>query len=190
MADRTNPLLANVCWSIYRLRGARVQCSVRVGPNLLIVFHFIEGELVGFGDLPDDVVAKLAGLVGRLHRSTSTLDLVNPLVEDFRIFFEEALPAGLEALAEPGPGVSAVWRGFQELLLLRRSEIRDYLDRLKELQAIVRARHREMVVCHADLHRGNLLLDSRGNLYILDWEGAMLAPPEQDLFFFAGEDTF
>jgi len=47
-----------------------------------------------------------------------------------------------------------------------------------------------MVVCHTDLHGGNLLVDSRGNLYILDWEGAMLAPPEQDLFFFAGQDTF
>ncbi|MDP2859525.1 MAG: phosphotransferase [Bacillota bacterium] len=93
-------------------------------------------------------------------------------------------------MANLAPGGPAGWRGFQELLLPRRSEILGYLDRLKELQAIVRARPREMVVCHTDLHGANLLVDSRGNLYILDWEGAMLAPPEQDLFFFAGRDTF
>jgi thiamine kinase-like enzyme len=79
---------------------------------------------------------------------------------------------------------------FEELILSHRSEIRSYLDRLKELQGIVWTRARDMVVCHTDLHGGNLLVDSQGNLYILDWEGAMLSPPEQDLFFFAGEDTF
>jgi hypothetical protein len=27
-------------------------------------------------------------------------------------------------------------------------------------------------------------------LYLLDWEGALLAPPEHDLFFFAWDDRF
>jgi thiamine kinase-like enzyme len=45
-------------------------------------------------------------------------------------------------------------------------------------------------VCHTDLHGENLMVDDRGNLYILDWETAMIAPPEHDLFFFAGYDSF
>lgn len=28
---------------------------------------------------------------------------------------------------------------------------------------------------------------SKGDLYIVDWEGAILAPPEHDLFFFLGD---
>jgi spectinomycin phosphotransferase len=164
--------------------------AVSVGPYLMILFHFIEGEPVGFGNITDEILVKLAGLVGRLHKITRDLELVNPLVEGFEIAFEDMLPTGLEALANLGPGGRAGRRGFQELLLPRRSEIRGYLDRLKGLQGVMRARAREMVVCHTDLHGGNLLVDRGGNLYILDWEGAMLAPPEQDLFFFAGEDTF
>lgn len=164
--------------------------SVSAVPYLLILFHFIEGEEVGFGTLPDEILVKLAGLVGRLHKSTRNLQLANPLVERFEIAFEDVLPAGLEALANLGPGARAGLRAFQELLLSHRSEIRGYLDRLKGLQGVVRTRASEMVVCHTDLHGGNLLVDSGGNLYILDWEGAMLSPPEQDLFFFAGEDTF
>ena len=39
--------------------------------HLAIVFRFMEGEEVGFGVLPNDVLAELATLVGRLHRSTN-----------------------------------------------------------------------------------------------------------------------
>ena len=163
--------------------------SVRAGPYPLILFHFIEGEPVGFGNITDEILVKLAGLVGRLHTSTRDLDLANPLVEGFEIAFEHVLPAGLEALANLCPSARADQRGFQDLLLPRRREIRGYLDCLKRLQGIMQTRIREMVVCHTDLHGGNLLVDSGGNLYILDWENALLAPPEQDLFFFAGQDT-
>jgi aminoglycoside phosphotransferase (APT) family kinase protein len=47
-----------------------------------------------------------------------------------------------------------------------------------------------LVICHTDLHGANLLVDPADELYILDWENAMLAPPEQDLFFFAGDERF
>ena len=164
--------------------------SVRTGPYHIILFHFIEGEQVGFGRLPDEILVKLAGLVGRLHKSTCSLQLANPLIERFAIAFEDVLPTGLEALANLGPGRRPGLGVYRKLLMPHRSEIRGYLDRLKGLQSVVRNRAWEMVVCHTDLHGGNLLVDSADNLYILDWEGAMLAPPEQDLFFFAGQDTF
>jgi hypothetical protein len=34
------------------------------------------------------------------------------------------------------------------------------------------------------------MLDPSGTLYIIDWEGAILAPPEQDLFFFVERGDF
>ena len=180
-------LLPQVACPVQALDGS---FSAHAEPYLLILFHYIEGEQVGFGRLPDEILVKLAGLVGRLHKSTHSLQLANPLIERFEIAFEDALPTGIEALAHLGPGARAGLRAYRELLVPHKSEIRDYLDRLKALQGVMRNRACEMVVCHTDLHGGNLLVDSAGNLYILDWEGAMLAPPEQDLFFFAGEDRF
>ena len=183
----TSQLLSQIACPVQAQDG---RFSIRAGPYRMILFHFIEGKPVGFGTLPDEITVKLAGLVGQLHKNTRSLQLANPLVERFEIAFEDVLPAGLDKLANLGPGARASLRAFQELILSHRSAIRGYLDRLKGLQAIMRTRARDMVVCHTDLHGGNLLVDSRGNLYILDWEGAMLSPPEQDLFFFAGEDTF
>ncbi len=66
----------------------------------------------------------------------------------------------------------------------------NHLKYLKELQAYVKRANKPKVVCHTDLHGGNLILDEDGNLHILDWENAMIAPPEHDMIFFAGVDNF
>lgn len=54
-------------------------------------------------------------------------------------------------------------------------------DRLLRLQSAVRRLPQQLVVCHTDLHSGNLLVDGAGQLSLLDWEGARLAPPECEL---------
>ncbi|MFF1816711.1 phosphotransferase enzyme family protein [Kribbella sp. NPDC058245] len=54
-------------------------------------------------------------------------------------------------------------------------------ERLLRLQSTVRRLPEQMVVCHTDLHGGNLLVDDSGQLSLLDWEGARWAPPECEL---------
>lgn len=157
--------------------------SLSLNNYVLILFRYIEGQVVGFGKITPDILVKLSGLVGRLHNSTPSVDLANPLIEDFRISFEYALPEALDELVGQPPDDRPSWLEFQALLGPRREEILGHLQRLKELQGIVLAKTtgRDMVTCHTDLHGGNLMVDQTGSLYILDWEGAMLAPPEHDL---------
>ncbi|MEU5935233.1 aminoglycoside phosphotransferase family protein [Micromonospora sp. NPDC047187] len=42
------------------------------------------------------------------------------------------------------------------------------------------------VVCHGDPHLGNLLLGADGHVWLIDWDDAVLAPPECDLMFVLG----
>ncbi|MET8230582.1 phosphotransferase [Micromonospora sp. NPDC005298] len=42
------------------------------------------------------------------------------------------------------------------------------------------------VVCHGDPHLGNLLLGPDGRVWLIDWDDAVLAPPECDLMFVVG----
>jgi spectinomycin phosphotransferase len=168
----------------------RKQFAVPFDGHLLILFHWIEGRTVGFERFPDDLLAKLATLIGRLHASTPQIDWPNPPREGFDLPFEEGLLQGLDALEGITSADTPGKRGLRRLLLPRRAEILELLERLKELQALVRAGDVERVICHTDLHGGNLILDDRGRLHVLDWEGAMFAPAEHDLFFFAWEERF
>ncbi|MEH1166809.1 aminoglycoside phosphotransferase family protein [Micromonospora sp. CPCC 205539] len=43
-----------------------------------------------------------------------------------------------------------------------------------------------VVVCHGDPHLGNLLLGPNGQVWLIDWDDAVLAPPECDLMFLLG----
>ncbi|KKB39350.1 phosphotransferase family protein [Bacillus thermotolerans] len=42
-------------------------------------------------------------------------------------------------------------------------------------------RHGEYVVCHGDINHNNWLLSDEDELYLIDWDGAMIADPAMDL---------
>jgi hypothetical protein len=183
----TSGLLPRVACPVKTQTGS---LTARIGSYLLILFRFIDGRVVGHDGLSDEILAKLARMVGILHRSTREIEVENPFYERFDIAFEDDLMSELDVLERVTAGDRKSKRALRELLLPRRDELLGHLQRLKELQTLARAAGKEMVVCHTDLHGENLMVDDQGNLYILDWEGAMIAPPEHDLFFFAGQDTF
>jgi len=172
------------------LKTRRGDLQAGYGDYRLALYNFISGRTVGFDGVTGQVKARLARLVGVLHRSISTLKLTNLFVERFQAVFAEDLIAMLAGLEAIGPGEREGKWSLRETLLPRRSQILAYLLRLKELQREVVSINKPQVVCHTDLHGGNLLVDDSGNLFIMDWENAMIAPPEHDLFFFAGEDDF
>ncbi|MFC4737600.1 phosphotransferase family protein [Bacillus daqingensis] len=39
----------------------------------------------------------------------------------------------------------------------------------------------DFVVCHADVHHNNWIEDEKGNLFLIDWDGAQVADPALDL---------
>jgi spectinomycin phosphotransferase len=157
------------------------------GDRPLVLFHYIEGETL-WEKLPysETLLASLARLVARLHKNTPEIRLAIPFQEKFEIPFEAELESGLEILNKLTSRATPGKKALCELLLPHREAILGYLARLNSLGRLARLGAPEMVLCHTDLNQANLIQDLRGDLFILDWEGAMLAPPEHDLFIFAG----
>ena len=65
----------------------------------------------------------------------------------------------------------------------RRGEIDRLVGRAEGLGLALQARSLPMVICHSDMHAGNLLLGANEALYIVDWDNPCFAPKERDLMF-------
>jgi spectinomycin phosphotransferase len=71
----------------------------------------------------------------------------------------------------------------------KRAEVLELVDRAESCTRVLRAHALEPMVCHADLHAGNLLISAE-QFYIVDWDDPVLAPKERDLMFIGGGQGF
>jgi spectinomycin phosphotransferase len=75
--------------------------------------------------------------------------------------------------------VAALWRSVA-------ADVVALLDRVDRLGARLRDRPADLVLCHGDPHLGNVLLGPDGQVWLIDWDDAVLAPRERDLMFVLG----
>ena len=68
----------------------------------------------------------------------------------------------------------------------RREEIRFVIERAEELGKALQSQPFNRVLCHTDIHAGNLLLETNGAVYMIDWDDPVIAPKERDLMFIGG----
>jgi Ser/Thr protein kinase RdoA (MazF antagonist) len=69
-----------------------------------------------------------------------------------------------------------------------REEFAEQLSRLHALRTAALARPAEPVVCHTDVGGDNILLTPSGELVLLDWDEAVLGPPENDFILLARDE--
>jgi spectinomycin phosphotransferase len=110
------------------------------------------------------------------------------MVEDFQARIEETV------FADP---VAAKLAAF---LRARKDMVNRLVAQAEDLAHRLRERSLEPVLCHADIHPGNLLIgtqdtgaddgDAHGRLYIVDWDSPIFAPKEKDLALVGGCPTW
>jgi len=95
--------------------------------------------------------------------------------------------------------IESLQQGFSEIVLKddleeelaafwgeHAQEIARIVRRTQELGRLAQAQSLPYVLCHADIHTANVLLDRVGQLHIVDWDGTLFAPKERDLMFVVG----
>jgi len=76
-----------------------------------------------------------------------------------------------------------VARRLADVLSEQRPVITDLLQRTEKLATRLQNQPPEFVLCHSDVHAGNILVDASHALYIVDWDAPILAPKERDLMY-------
>ncbi len=152
----------------------------------LAVFPFIEGRngyemklgdahWIGFGRALNAIhTATLpASITDRIPRERFS-DYWRTIVKDFQ---RQALMTSFN-----DPVAAALARFLRH----KSAEISRLVQRASDLAAVLLAHPQTFILCHADLHAGNILIDATDRLYIIDWDTLIMAPPERDLMYAGG----
>jgi spectinomycin phosphotransferase len=158
---------------------APIGVSERDGWQFLL-YPFVDGET---GRLTDEQWIAYGAFVRALHDVDVPVDLATlvpretfecPAVATVRAYAAE-VRLGRYA-GGPADELAAFW-------VARDAEVEQLLARVEELAPVVAAQGLPHVLCHADIHANNVLVDPAGGLHVVDWDAPILAPRERDLMF-------
>jgi Phosphotransferase enzyme family len=108
------------------------------------------------------------------------------IVDDFAIPQRDHLHLALCDTDTPwGPGPYA--DDARALLRLHHAAVRHVLARYDRMAIDVARRPERLVLTHGEPHPGNTI-DTASGVVLIDWDTALLAPPERDLWALIGED--
>jgi len=151
-----------------------------------VLYPFIEGENVAVAGLTDDQWREFGATLLAVHTSGLGDQFRDQLpVETF------SLPSAALVRRVLGETDAAVVGGmvaarFAAFWRANAGSIRALLARAEALSARLRATPFEFVLCHADIHAANILAGVDGRIWLVDWDGPIIAPRERDLLFVVG----
>ncbi|KTC64692.1 spectinomycin phosphotransferase (plasmid) [Legionella adelaidensis] len=148
-----------------------------------ILYPYIEGGNGIETKLSEDQWVQFGSAIKKLHST----DIPNALTsgtprEVFSSKWRETVKAFLirienEVFKEP------VAVKMAEFLKSKSSEILNLVERAEKLAATIQKEPLKYILCHADIHGWNLIVDKKGALYVVDWDTLIFAPKERDLMF-------
>lgn len=94
--------------------------------------------------------------------------------DSVRLYMERSLP---ELYTDPAARDMAVF------LNTHREETLELVASSEGLARRLQANPHPHILCHADIHAWNLLIDRQDHLYMVDWDTLIFAPKERDLMF-------
>ena len=155
-----------------------------------VVMDRIEGPSAFRAGMALSAWRALGTLAARLHAVELPADLAAIVpVEDFRPKATDRAREIDARIAELDPtGLDEHSLAVRDRWLAERPVIRRIVGLTAELGARIRDRpdHPPFVLCHADFHAANVVLDAGGGIHVVDWDELVFAPRERDLMFVRG----
>jgi spectinomycin phosphotransferase len=152
----------------------------------VILYPFIEGRNGYEVDLSDRHWIEFGTALKRIHTLTVPPALIDRIQrETYSPQWRESVKKSL-AHVETATFDDPVAAELAAYLKAKRAEILDLVARAERLAQALEAQPPEFVICHADLHAGNILIDAGGAFYMIDWDTLIRAPKERDLMYAGG----
>ncbi len=166
------------------------QLWTTLGTFTVVLYPFITGRSGYAVALTERNWRDFGSTIKRLHTLNISSTLARHLRrETFSASARDKVTAFLSRL-EHTTFADATAKETAAFMWAKRTDILELIRRAEGFARILQGCAPLWVVCHADLHAGNLLLDGGSRFYIVDWDDPILAPRERDLMFIGGGQGF
>jgi spectinomycin phosphotransferase len=159
---------------------------VRMNDFVMTLYPFLDTRTATDAGLSLQQWHALGAALQQIHASDVPAELRRIVRQETFIPWRRNVLTDLESviashdLADPAQRkLSAFWQARQD-------EIRMLIDRSDALADELRHASLPCVLCHADFHTWNVLLDAKQRMWIVDWDEVIFAPKERDLMFIIG----
>lgn len=158
----------------YPLRTIKGEYKCDNGDFIFLLSKYIEGSDFTGKEIQRNRAIELATIISELHSYGGEIPLATKeLEDDFGINFSSSLK---RIINDP-----SLKDDIRRLILPYINNINIAIVSLECYATILKNKKVSRVLCHTDIHEGNLI-ETGNNLVLIDWEGLILAPREADFF--------
>lgn len=152
----------------------------------LIMYPFIEGQNGFTRILTDEQWLTLGKTLRQVHEIDVPSSIQRQVRRETYSPKWREIVRSLYTSIETQPIVDEIalklWAFMKENVLT----IHRLVDRAEQLAQALQNESPKFVLCHSDIHGGNVLMNENNAIYIVDWDDPIMAPKERDLMFIGG----
>ena len=168
------------------IKTSQRQPTQHIDEFTLIVYPFIESQN-GFSQiLTDDQWFILGKVLRKVHEFKMPQEIQSRIRKETYSPRWRDIVRSLYGHIEAKPSGDELTVKLLLFMKRHKEEIHRLVERAEFLGQKIRQKSAEFVLCHADIHGGNVLIGANGFIYIVDWDEPIMAPKERDLMFIGG----
>lgn len=154
---------------------------VMLGGYPCALFNFISGGNASEREMTEEQRFSLGVTLGRIHIAKNLQGDFSHIEEDFRYNNIDRLVSTTQKLDKYLMSDSEIIKKTAVMLLENKERIDQRIQELTMQGDILRGGVIEFVPCHGEPHKWNTMIDSSGEVYLIDWDDSCFAPREKDL---------
>ena len=153
------------------------------GEHKMILYPFIDGKNGFEMELTSDHKRALGVALKRIHAAIIPPELKRMIPQEtFSPYWRERVKE-FQRQVEQTSFDDLYAAKLAAFIKSRLGEIHHLIERTEELASALQSKTLELVLCHTDIHGGNMLIGDNNEFFIVDWDAPLLAPKERDLMF-------
>ncbi len=149
----------------------------------MILYPFVEGKNGFERAVTASNWVELGEVLKHIHTTALPRRLRERLQREAFSSFYRSKVRQHQAYVDTSPVLDPVASELAAFMREQRAVITALAEHAERFAELLRMESLPFVLCHADIHVGNMHITPTGALYIVDWDTMTLAPKERDLIF-------